>query len=122
MLRLVLDALESHRGSVGPLKFLPESHWYSEALLDSPFRPRKYGDPLGEGKTNVDGVVGQFGFRDSTRAGFALDSDARQFVVLEAKMFSNLSTGTPRAKSSSVGWREQRNPCVREIGSTPRCL
>jgi hypothetical protein len=97
MLRLVLDAIQVLELPHHPLMFLAESTWYSEALLASPFRPRTKLDPLGEGFTNADGVVGHFDLRASTRSGLCLTADARQFVVVEAKMFSNLSTRTQNA-------------------------
>jgi hypothetical protein len=68
------------------------------ALLGSQFRPRTQGDQLGEGWTHADGVVGHFSFR-GRRGDVVLDEDARQLVVIEAKLFSGLSTGTSRAKS-----------------------
>lgn len=97
MLRLVLDAIETHRIADHPLAFELGAKWYSEARLGSPFRPRRRGDPLGEGFTNADGVVGHFDFQPTTRAGLSLQPDATQFIVVEAKMFSNLSSGTRNA-------------------------
>jgi hypothetical protein len=97
MLRLVLDAFESLQVPAHPLSFEPGSHWFSEARLESPFRPRMRLDALGEGPTNADGVIGRLELRDSTRAGLKLSPDTRQFVVVEAKMFSNLSAGTKNA-------------------------
>lgn len=97
MLRLVLDAIQTLGLHNHPLGFLENSRWYSEALLSSPFRPRARSDSLGEGFTNADGVIGHFAFGASTKAGLQLHADARQFVVVEAKMFSNLSTGTKNA-------------------------
>ncbi|MDP3089112.1 MAG: hypothetical protein Q8N04_00385 [Nitrospira sp.] len=97
MLRLVLDAIQSLNVPNHPLSFLQGANWYSEALLSSPFRSRFKSDPLGEGFTNADGVLGHFDFRASTKSGLSLGPDARQFVVLEAKMFSNLSSGTKNA-------------------------
>lgn len=97
MLRLVLDAAERLHLADHPLSFLQGSQWYSEALLLSPFRPRMRPDPLGEGFTNADAVIGHFTFDHATKAGLRLDPDAAQFVVIEAKMFSNLSKGTKNA-------------------------
>ncbi len=97
MLRLVLDALQTLNIPNHPLTFLKGSNWYSEALLSSPFRPRFKPDPLGEGFTNADGVIGHFDFRVSTKSGLSLGPEAKQLVVLEAKMFSNLSSGTKNA-------------------------
>lgn len=99
MLRLVLDAFESLEISSHPLSFEPGSRWFSEARLESPFRPRTRGDALGEGFTNADGVIANTEFRETTRAGLKLSADAKQFVVVEAKMFSNLSSGTKNAQT-----------------------
>jgi len=97
MLRLVLDTLQTLNITGHPLTFLKGSRWYSEALLSTRFRPRVKPDPLGEGFTNADAVIGHFDFRALTKSGLSLASDAKQFVVLEAKMFSNLSSGTKNA-------------------------
>src|SRR5258708_23252206 len=86
MLRLVLDAAESLANFGHPLRFLDRAKWYSEARLSSPFRSRLKLDPLGEGFTNADAVIGHFDFRPSTKAGLRLSSDASQFVVVEAKI------------------------------------
>jgi hypothetical protein len=98
MLRLVLDAVQTLRVRTHPLAFEDRARWYSEARLRSPFAPRKREDPLGEGFTNADGIIGQFAF-GTTLAGLRLNADATQFVVVEAKMFSNLSAGTKNAKT-----------------------
>lgn len=97
MLRLVLDAVHSLGIQKHPFCFLPRARWYSEALLTSPFRARSRSDTLAEGFTNADAVIGHFEFDPKTRAGLRLLSDVRQFVVIEAKMFSNLSAGTKNA-------------------------
>ncbi len=96
LLRLVLAA-----GSKGadflPFRFEPTARWFSEALLYSAFLPRVRGDQLAESWTHADGVVGQFQFDASTKAGLVLEPECSQFVVCEAKMFSGLSAGTKRA-------------------------
>ncbi len=97
MLRLVLDAVEGAPTEASPLRFRHGASWYSEALLASPFAAQQRADALAEGFTNADGVIGQFAFRPTTRAGLELAPDATQFVVVEAKMFSNLSSGTKNA-------------------------
>lgn len=98
MLRLILDAMQPLDVPGHPLRFLSGSKWYSEALLSSPFRPRLKQDTLSEGLTHADGVIGHFEFRPLTQAGLRLKPDSRQFVVVEAKMFSNLSSGTTNAR------------------------
>ena len=96
LLRLVL-ALAA-RGLNGlPFAFQPQARWFSEGLLESPFRPRFRADPLAEGRTHADGVVGHFRVTDRTKAGVELTAAATQFVICEAKMFSALSRGTRRA-------------------------
>jgi len=77
--------------------FQAGASWYSEALLASPFAAQQRADALAEGFTNADGVIGQFAFRPTTRAGLELAPNATQFAVVEAKMFSNLSSGTKNA-------------------------
>jgi hypothetical protein len=96
MLRLILDAIQNLSIN-NELGFLAQSRWYSEARLDSCFKPATQYDPLGEGQTHADAVIGDFDFREETRTGLRLKSCAHQFVVVEAKMFSNLSQGTRNA-------------------------
>jgi hypothetical protein len=96
MLRLILDAIQTNKID-NDLGFMPQSRWYSEARLDSPFQPAARADALGEGSTRADGVIGHFTFREQTKAGLRLHRDASQFVVVEAKMFSNLARGTKNA-------------------------
>jgi hypothetical protein len=105
MLRLVLDAMHRHSGSVGHLALAPIGAWYSEARLRSPFMPRRQGDPLGEGFTQADAVLGHFAFQAGTTAGLMLAPDATQFVVVEAKMFSNFSSGVQRVRAWNQAWR-----------------
>lgn len=99
MLRLVLNALQKHRDIDLPFRFMDGARWYSEARLASPFAPRVRQDKQGEGFTNADAVVGHFNMRSATKAGLELSDDAKQFVVLEAKMYSILSAGTKNATS-----------------------
>ena len=125
MLRLVLDALENLEKTVGvpdthPLKFCKGAKWYSEARLSSPFLrkpkkdlPGKDKDTLGEGYTNGDGVIGHFKFREGTKAGLQLTNSACQFIVVEAKMFSTLSSGTKNAPSYNQAARTVA--CMAEI-------
>lgn len=98
MLRLVLDAIQSAEPE-SPLRFENGAVWYSEALLSSPFGARHRADALAEGFTNADGAIGQFAFRPNTRTGLELAQDATQFTIIEAKMFSNLSSGTRNARN-----------------------
>jgi hypothetical protein len=96
MLCLVLDAIQTLNIN-NELGLLRHSRWYSEALLESRFHPTTRSDPLSEGSTHADAVIGDFDFKEETATGLRLRSDSRQFVVIEAKMFSNLSRGTKNA-------------------------
>jgi hypothetical protein len=96
MLRLVLDCLARHPNSTHPLALDDGARWASEVLLPSRFLPSRRGDPLGEGFTHADGVVGHFDVRPG-RGDILLRSDARQLLVIEAKLGSPLSSGTRRA-------------------------
>jgi hypothetical protein len=96
MLRLVLSAA-SDGVSCLPIAFRPGSRWFSEALLYSPFLPRSRTDPLAEKWTHVDGVVGHFRFAPTTKTGLELRADSKQFVAIEAKMYSALSRCTKNA-------------------------
>ena len=98
MLRIILRVL--HEGlEYPPLTFQDGARWFSEAQLKAPFHPRegeaKRNKELGrpnraEGPTNADGVFGHFDTPDDTKVGFKLREDATQFVVIEAKMYSEL--------------------------------
>lgn len=100
MLRLVMEGHTQGFGTL-PVPLIDGSRWYSEARLLSPFQPSARSDPLGEGITHADGVLGYFDLREETTAGFRLTSGT-QFVVIEAKMGSKLSSGTTR-----VRWYDQ---------------
>src|SRR4051794_27670096 len=73
------------------------ARWFSEAWLPSAFLARYRGDRLAESRTHADGVVGHFSIGDPGTAGLGLLPDARQLVVLEAKLFNRLSTGVRNA-------------------------
>jgi hypothetical protein len=96
MLRLVLDWMAVDGQPEHNLSFDEGARWSSEALLPSSFLPRHRGDSLGEGWTNADGCVGHY-VQQPRRGDLSLLSDATQFVVIEAKMFSGLSRGTKNA-------------------------
>ncbi len=99
MLRLVLDWLHRYRDQFvhAAIPFPPDARWYSEALLPSAFLPRERGDKLAESHTHADGVIGQFTIGGGAKGDLSLESDARCFVVVEAKMFSKLSPGVTNA-------------------------
>ena len=92
MLRLVLNAGVS---GLIPGDFPQKSRWYSEAQLRTPFgrdKGAKY-----EGNTHADGVIGDFLDTSDTESGLNLASDSKCFLVIEAKMYSPLSSGTKHA-------------------------
>lgn len=93
MLRLVISTSAEGIPCL-PFKFLPKSKWFSEALLYSPFLKRFQKDQLAETYTHLDCVVGHFKFTPDTKTGLELMSDSKQFIAIEAKMYSPLSEGT----------------------------
>ena len=97
LLRLVLDWYSQQTPSTSALSFEHNSKWYSEGLLASPFLARYRGDPLAEGYTHADGVIGHFDVSPGERSEIRAHGDARQIVVVEAKMGSPLSSGTRNA-------------------------
>lgn len=96
MLRIILSLQFEGIESL-PFSIHQNARWFSEALVASPFLPRKRGDPLAESHTHLDGAIGHFDFHPGTKAGLALSPNAIQFVVTEAKMYSHLSKGTTNA-------------------------
>ncbi|WP_165069096.1 hypothetical protein [Paludisphaera rhizosphaerae] len=97
LLRLVLDWFARHGGDRYPLSPKPEARWFSEPWLPSAFLPRYRGDRLAEARSHADGVVGHFTVGDPGTAGLALQRDASQLVVVEAKLYARLSTGVKNA-------------------------
>ena len=96
-----------------PLSFFDGAGWFSEALLPSAFQARYRDDPLAETRTNADGVIGHFRIGEKTKADFELNSDPRQFVVVEAKIGSPLSSGTKNAPEFDQGARNVA--CIAEV-------
>ena len=99
MLRLVLDrfAALGERKDKHPLSIPEGCRWYTEALLPSAFLGQTRGDSRAETWTHADSVIGHFHTGKGHRANLTLASDARHFVVVEAKMFSKLSQGVKNA-------------------------
>lgn len=97
LLRLVLDWYSRHNVADHPLRFSTGARWYCEALLPSAFLARHKGDSLAEGWTHADGVIGHFEIGNVGKGDLSVLPDARQLVVLEAKMFSPLSSGISKA-------------------------
>jgi len=92
MLRILLEA--HHKGrSCFPIPYYDDSTWYSEGIISSPFSLK----PYAESGTRSDGIIGHIKIRVDTKAGIRLEKNARQFVVLEAKMKSGLSSNVDNA-------------------------
>jgi len=98
MLRIVLDWFQQNSSSNHELNVPGNGRWYSEALLPSTFLPRYRGDKFAESWTHADGVIGHFTIGDSGKGDLSLNTDAKHFVVIEAKMFSKLAPGVAHAK------------------------
>jgi hypothetical protein len=99
MLRLILDWFSRQPPSDHQLSFEKDARWYSEILLPSQFLPRFQKDPQAESYTHADGLIGHFSIGRSGKGDIDLDPDAKQFVVLEAKIFSSLSKGIRNFKN-----------------------
>jgi len=113
MLRLVLDWFSTHNVPDHPLNFSENAQWFSEALLPSAFLAGHERDRLAESWTHADGVVGHFSVGNGSKAGLSLRPQATQFVVLEAKMFSGLSSGVKNAKYFDQAARSVA--CIAEV-------
>jgi hypothetical protein len=97
LLRLIIDWFSLHRIPHHSFNFLPNAQWFSEALLPTAFQARYRGDPLSESRTHADGVIGHIVIGRQGKTDLSLQSNASQLVILEAKMFSPLSSGTKNA-------------------------
>jgi hypothetical protein len=98
LLRIILQWFSTQKFEDHPLGFSKSARWFSEALLPTAFLPRNRKDELGEAWTHADGVIGHFTIGDRARGDFTLKKDAEQFVVIEAKIFSKLSSGVTHAR------------------------
>jgi hypothetical protein len=101
LLRLVLSWFSENRNAISnhPINFLPESRWYSEALLSSPFKAMFKKDNSAEKETHADGVIGNFKIGNSGIGDLKISKGCEQFIVIEAKMYSPLAKGTKNAPS-----------------------
>ena len=93
VLRLILDWFSQQEFTNHPLSFANDSRWYSEILLPSPFQPRFRSDPLSEAYTHADGAIGHFTIGKYGKGDINLSLNAKQLIIIEAKMFSKLSKG-----------------------------
>lgn len=129
MLRLVLDWFEKNSQTKGlshELSFYPKAVWYSEALLPTQFKRIPKNNPkaqewnkYAETHTNADGAIGHFEIGTGGRKGnLELLAGSEQFVVVEAKMFSPLASGT----SNMPGYNQAaRNvACMAEVLRTSK--
>jgi len=99
MVRIVVDWFSNYSGNQHQFSFLPESKWYSEALLPTTFRAITMGDVLAESMTRADIVIGNFKIGNFSKGDLLLEENANQFLVIEAKMFSKLDSGTKNARN-----------------------
>jgi len=99
LLRLVLDWFEENKNNSlhHELTLDTDARWYSEILLPSQFLPRHKGDKLAESYTNADGVIGHFQIGNQGKGDIKLDDNISQFKVVEAKIYSKLSSGVSNA-------------------------
>lgn len=117
MLRLVIDWFANQPHHSHPLAFMPEATWFSEALLPSQFFADRRGDPLAEGWTHADSVIGHVSIGEGALANTKLKPGAKQFIVTEAKLFSPLSSGV---KNASFFDQAARNvACMAQVMSAP---
>jgi len=115
MLRLTIDRFASigTENKKHPLAIPDGCKWYSEALLPSAFLPEWRGDSRAESWTHADGVIGHFSIGDGAKGNLTLIPDASHFVVLEAKMFSKLSSGVSHAPYFNQAARNVA--CIAEV-------
>jgi hypothetical protein len=97
LLRVLLDWFSSRRQFPHQLTPFEGARWFSEAWLPSAFAARFRNDKLSESRTHADGIIGHFQIGAAGKADCSIKSDAKQFVVCEAKIFSKLSAGVQNA-------------------------
>jgi hypothetical protein len=97
LLRIIIDWFSRHRDEEHPLRFTDNARWFSEALLPTQFLARNRRDPLAEGYSHADAVIGNVSIGKAALANAALAEDAEQLVVTEAKLFSRLSSRVTNA-------------------------
>jgi hypothetical protein len=98
LLRLALDWFSTRSVPGHALDFEDGADWYSEALLPSAFLATQRPDPLAEGWTHADGVIGHFEIGDVGKGDLKLRPGAHQLVIVEAKMSAALSSGVTNAE------------------------
>ncbi len=110
LLRLVLDWFERKCTEKHTFAIQPGARWFSEALLPSRFLPTRRGDPLAESFTHADGVLGHFDISPGERGEVTVRGDAKQFIVIEAKLGSRLSKGVKN--SENYGQAARNVACI----------
>jgi len=104
MLRLVLNWLSEHPEIEHELSFSKDSKWFSEASLRTYFGANKElgrKDKLYETYTHADGAYGNIVHKDKDNY-LKLKDKCKQFVVVEAKMFSEYSPGITCDKDDKI--------------------
>jgi hypothetical protein len=104
LLRILLNECSKPNYSGELLKFFKGATWFSEAMLPTKFKARSkkelgYKDKLGESRTNADGVIGHIEVGNKGKADLELAKNAKQFVVIEAKINSKLSKGISHSEN-----------------------
>lgn len=99
LLRIILNWFNKNKpvSFNNKINFFEDSKWYSEALLPTQFLSVKRGDKLAERWTHADAVIGHFIIGNRGSGDLKLKNDCKQFVVIEAKIFSEFSSGTKYA-------------------------
>lgn len=94
MIRLLVFYSKQENIKLKEIDFSLTNNWTSEALLSSPFLKVS---KIREGYTHTDIALGDFEVNYKDRGQIIVNSDAKQFGVIEAKMKSPLSKGTSNA-------------------------
>ncbi|UMZ73105.1 hypothetical protein [Natranaerofaba carboxydovora] len=100
LLRFVLDWFSENRRDIdenNPLLFLNSSKWYSEGILPTKFFPNYNRDKLAEGNTYADAIIGDIKIGKRGKGDVSFVAPYRQLIVIEAKMYSDLSQGISNA-------------------------
>ena len=97
LLRIIVDWFSRNPVDDPVLGFSPESTWFSEALLPTPFKALFKGDLHAEARTHADGVIGYILVGEQGKVDLSLAPKASQLVVLEAKIGSPLAAGIKAA-------------------------
>ena len=99
MLCLIFDAIQNLSLN-NELRFLARCRGHSEARLDSRFQPATQSDPLGEGQTHADGVIGDLDFREETRTGLRLTPQTSRPLLASTITFPRSSWRTTQVSGA----------------------